>query len=111
MTPPGESLTQLILTDSETDRVRWVSALQELHKALKKNSNLYKTVSHIRVIVLMLLECQVNCETPNFGIQKIYKGQISIMKSNNFVRAKLRFLFDGGNLSLINLFDTCLKLV
>ncbi|KAK2561476.1 Serine/threonine-protein kinase MRCK alpha [Acropora cervicornis] len=42
MTPPGESLTQLILTDSDTERVRWVSALQELHKALKKNSNLYK---------------------------------------------------------------------
>ncbi|XP_068751786.1 serine/threonine-protein kinase MRCK alpha-like isoform X3 [Montipora capricornis] len=43
MTPPGESLTQLILTDSENDRVRWVSALQELHRVLKKNDNLSKT--------------------------------------------------------------------
>ncbi|XP_073230481.1 serine/threonine-protein kinase MRCK beta-like isoform X9 [Porites lutea] len=42
MNPPGESLTQLILTDSENDRVRWVSALQELHKVLKKNQELSK---------------------------------------------------------------------
>lgn len=45
MNPPGESLTQLILTDSENDRVRWVSALQELHKVLKKNQELSKMVS------------------------------------------------------------------
>ena len=80
MTPPGESLTQLILTDSDTERVRWVSALQELHKALKKNSNLYKRVSHTRVIVLMLLECQPNCTWLNFGKKKNFKCEISIVK-------------------------------
>ncbi|KAK3733779.1 hypothetical protein QZH41_015098 [Actinostola sp. cb2023] len=37
MTPPGEALTQLFLTESESDRVKWVTALQELHKILKKN--------------------------------------------------------------------------
>ncbi|XP_048579226.1 serine/threonine-protein kinase MRCK alpha isoform X3 [Nematostella vectensis] len=40
MTPPGEPLTQLFLTDKENDRVKWVNALQELHKLLKKNSQI-----------------------------------------------------------------------
>ena len=39
------SQSKLILTDSENDRVRWVSALQELHKVLKKNQELSKMVS------------------------------------------------------------------
>nr|XP_058949041.1 serine/threonine-protein kinase MRCK alpha-like isoform X2 [Pocillopora verrucosa] len=43
MNPPGESLTQLILTESENDRVKWVNALQQLHKALKENKETSKT--------------------------------------------------------------------
>lgn len=45
MNPPGESLTQLILTESENDRVKWVNALQQLHKALKENKETSKTVN------------------------------------------------------------------
>ena len=45
MSPPGESLTQLILTENEASRVKWVSALQELHKILKSNQKTSKTVS------------------------------------------------------------------
>jgi serine/threonine-protein kinase MRCK len=47
MTPPGEPLTQLFLTESENDRVKWVAALQELHKILKKNFETSKTVKII----------------------------------------------------------------
>ncbi|XP_078344292.1 serine/threonine-protein kinase MRCK alpha-like isoform X3 [Oculina patagonica] len=43
MNPPGESLTQLILTESESDRVKWVNALQQLHKVLKENKQTSKT--------------------------------------------------------------------
>lgn len=47
MNPPGESLTQLILTESESDRVKWVNALQQLHKVLKENKQTSKTVSYL----------------------------------------------------------------
>lgn len=45
MNPPGESLTQLILTETENDRVKWVTALQHLHRILKKNKEIAKPVS------------------------------------------------------------------
>jgi len=45
MTPPGEPLTQLFLTENERDRVKWVTALQELHKILKTNLTNSETVS------------------------------------------------------------------
>ena len=44
MNPPGESLTQLILTETENDRVKWVTALQQLHRILKKNKEIAKPV-------------------------------------------------------------------
>ncbi|XP_031559571.1 serine/threonine-protein kinase MRCK alpha-like isoform X2 [Actinia tenebrosa] len=43
MTPPGEPLTQLFLTEKEKDRIKWVTALQELHKILKKNFDTSRT--------------------------------------------------------------------
>ena len=54
MNPPGESLTQLILTETENDRVKWVTALQQLHRVLKKNKEIAKPVSFVdgKVIVL-----------------------------------------------------------
>ena len=45
MNPPGESLTQLILTETENDRVKWVTALQHLHKLLKDKKEISKQVS------------------------------------------------------------------
>lgn len=47
MNPPGESLTQLILTETENDRVKWVTALQHLHKILKDNKEISKQVSYL----------------------------------------------------------------
>ena len=47
MNPPGESLTQLILTETENDRVKWVTALQQLHKILKDNKEISKPVSYL----------------------------------------------------------------
>ena len=52
MNPPGESLSLFILTDSENERVRWVSALQELHRVLKKNQDNPKTVSSDDLLIL-----------------------------------------------------------
>jgi len=47
MNPPGESLTQLILTETENDRVKWVTALQQLHKILKDNKEISQPVSYL----------------------------------------------------------------
>lgn len=47
MNPPGESLTQLILTETENDRVKWVTALQHLHKILKDKKEISKQVSYL----------------------------------------------------------------
>ena len=47
MNPPGESLTQLILTETEHDRVKWVTALQQLHNLLKDNKEISKPVSYL----------------------------------------------------------------
>lgn len=54
MTPPGEPLTQLFLTDKERDRVNWVAALQELHKMLKKNFTNSETVSYHKIQVVVV---------------------------------------------------------
>ena len=56
MNPPGESLTQLILTETENDRVKWVTALQHLHRILKKNKEIAKPVSYFNGKVIVLTE-------------------------------------------------------
>jgi len=53
MNPPGESLTQLILTETENERVKWVTALQQLHKVLKDSKEISKTVSSLNVEVIL----------------------------------------------------------
>ncbi|XP_028408915.1 serine/threonine-protein kinase MRCK alpha-like [Dendronephthya gigantea] len=41
--PPGTTLTQLVLTDSETEKNKWVNALQHLHKMLTESQDTSKT--------------------------------------------------------------------
>lgn len=53
MNPPGESLTQLILTETENERVKWVTALQQLHKVLKDSKEISKTVSSLNGEVIL----------------------------------------------------------
>lgn len=53
MNPPGESLTQLILTETENERVKWVTALQQLHKVLKDSKEISKTVSSLNREVIL----------------------------------------------------------
>ena len=55
MNPPGETLTQLILTDSEEERIKWVGALQELHKMLKRNQETSKMVIIIVIIIIIII--------------------------------------------------------
>ena len=38
-------LTQLVLTDNETEKNKWVNALQHLHKMLTESQDTSKTVS------------------------------------------------------------------
>ena len=35
--PPGEMHSVFMLAESETDKTRWIGALNELHKILRKN--------------------------------------------------------------------------
>ena len=41
-------LTQLVLTDNESEKNKWVNALQHLHKMLIENQDTSKTVSTMR---------------------------------------------------------------
>ncbi|CAB4026637.1 serine threonine- kinase MRCK alpha-like [Paramuricea clavata] len=41
--PPGTTLTQLILTDKDTEKNKWVNALQHLHKMLTESQDTSKT--------------------------------------------------------------------
>ena len=36
LNPPGTSCIQLVLTDSEDDKIKWIGMLQELQRLLKK---------------------------------------------------------------------------
>ena len=45
MTPPGTKHQVLMIADSEQDKNRWVGALNELHKLLRKNKIPDKSVS------------------------------------------------------------------
>lgn len=45
MNPPNSKHQVLLLADSEIDRQRWVGALTELHKLLRKNKLPNKAVS------------------------------------------------------------------
>ena len=43
--PPGEMHSVFMLAESETDKTRWIGALNELHKILRKNRIPNKAVS------------------------------------------------------------------
>ena len=45
MDPPGWKNQLLMLADSENERVKWVMALNELHRILKRNKLPNRTVS------------------------------------------------------------------
>ena len=45
MTPPGTKHQVLMIADTEQDKNRWVGALNELHKLLRKNKIPDKSVS------------------------------------------------------------------
>ena len=52
--PPGEMHSVFMLAESETDKTRWIGALNELHKILRKNRIPNKAVSkHLEQIVTM----------------------------------------------------------
>lgn len=46
LNPPGSKHQVLMLAESEQERHRWVGALNELHKLLRKNKLPNKAVSH-----------------------------------------------------------------
>jgi len=43
----------LILTETENERVKWVTALQQLHKVLKDSKEISKTVSSLNGEVIV----------------------------------------------------------
>lgn len=47
MNPPGSKYHVLMLAESEQERHRWVGALNELHKLLRKNKLSNKSVIKI----------------------------------------------------------------
>ena len=47
--PPGEMHSVFMLAESETDKTRWIGALNELHKILRKNRIPNKAVSKHRI--------------------------------------------------------------
>ncbi len=61
MTPPGTKHQVLMIADTEQDKNRWVGALNELHKLLRKNKIPDKSVSRF-VNFLGTMHCVVRCE-------------------------------------------------
>ncbi|XP_052058877.1 serine/threonine-protein kinase MRCK alpha-like isoform X2 [Mytilus californianus] len=62
MNPPGSKYQVLMLAESEQERHRWVGALNELHKLLRKNKLPYKSA---------------------FQAQEVYDNSLSLVKSTN----------------------------
>ena len=85
MNPPGESLTQLILTETENDRVKWVTALQHLHRILKKNKEIAKPVSYFNGKVIVSTE-RISILEGDFLFELQAKNSLMVSKFGSVAR-------------------------
>lgn len=85
MNPPGESLTQLILTETENDRVKWVTALQHLHRILKKNKEIAKPVSCFNGKVIVSTE-RISILEGDFLFELQAKNSLMVSKFGSVAR-------------------------
>jgi serine/threonine-protein kinase MRCK len=58
MEPPGLKNHTLMLADTESEKTKWVVALSELHRILKRNNLPNRTVSALRFFFFFLAACK-----------------------------------------------------